>query len=118
MKKILIVEDELIISKMYERLLTREGNEVVGRSTNLNDSRIQFDEHQPEIILLDLTLKNGEDGFQLANELRQKGNQTPIIFTTGDSRKEIIQKLSKIEHSTFLSKPINMNELFNVISRY
>jgi len=118
LKKILIVEDELIISKMYERLLTREGHEVVGRTTNLNDSRVQFDIHQPEIILLDLTLKNGEDGFQLAKELRKKGNQTPIIFTSGDSRKETVLKLSKIEHSTFLSKPINMEELYNVISGY
>jgi two-component system, OmpR family, response regulator RegX3 len=76
---VLLVEDEASISEPFSRALAREGFVPIVAST-VAEARAALEEHDPDIVLLDLMLPDG-DGRELARELRA-GSLLPIIMLT------------------------------------
>jgi len=77
--RVLIVEDEDSIAEPFSHALAREGF-VPRIAASLAEARRMLAEHEPDIVLLDLMLPDG-DGRDLARELRA-GSQLPIIMLT------------------------------------
>jgi two-component system, OmpR family, response regulator RegX3 len=77
--RVLLVEDETSISEPFSNALAREGFVPVVAAT-VAAARAAFAEEQPDIVLLDLMLPDG-DGRELARELRTH-SQVPIIMLT------------------------------------
>jgi DNA-binding response OmpR family regulator len=77
--QLLLVEDEVSIARPFAQALVREGFEPVVAST-LGEARAFLREHEPDLVLLDLRLPDG-DGRELARELRAS-SLTPIIMLT------------------------------------
>jgi two-component system response regulator RegX3 len=77
--RVLLVEDETSISEPFSRALDREGFVPV-LAASVAEARAAFREHEPDIVLLDLMLPDG-DGRDLARELRA-ASQIPIIMLT------------------------------------
>ena len=66
----LLVEDEPSISEPFSNALAREGFVPVVAST-IAEARAALEEHEPDIVLLDLMLPDG-DGRDLARELHAR----------------------------------------------
>lgn len=77
--RILVVEDEFSISEPFSRLLAREGFDPVVAPT-VAEALDEFTRQQPDLILLDLNLPDG-DGRDVAREVRRE-SQVPIIMLT------------------------------------
>ncbi|MHB8234459.1 MAG: response regulator transcription factor [Solirubrobacteraceae bacterium] len=77
--RLLLVEDEASIATPFAQALAREGFEPVVAST-LGEARAFLAEHEPDLVLLDLRLPDG-DGREFARELRAS-SATPIIMLT------------------------------------
>ena len=77
--RILVVEDEFSISEPFSRLLAREGFDPVVAST-VAEALEEFTRQQPDLILLDLNLPDG-DGRDVAREVRRE-SEVPIIMLT------------------------------------
>ncbi len=78
-ERVLLVEDEASISEPFSSALTREGFEPILAAT-LAQARARLGEREPDIVLLDLTLPDG-DGREFARELRAS-SRLPIIMLT------------------------------------
>jgi two-component system, OmpR family, response regulator RegX3 len=76
---LLVVEDEPAIAEPLGRALVREGFDVAG-ARSLAEARARFDRRAPDLVLLDLTLPDG-DGRDLCRELRGRST-VPIIIVT------------------------------------
>ena len=76
---ILLVEDESAISEPFARLLQREGFEPTVAPTVARALEL-FDRAPPDLVLLDLTLPDG-DGRDVARNLRAR-SRVPIIMLT------------------------------------
>jgi DNA-binding response OmpR family regulator len=76
--RILFVEDEAAIAEPFGRALAREGFDVVG-ARSVAEARERFFRRRPDLVLLDLTLPDG-DGRDLCRELRR--SEVPIIMLT------------------------------------
>jgi DNA-binding response OmpR family regulator len=76
---VLLVEDEASIAEPFARALEREGYSTVVASTAAA-ARDLFTQRRPNIVLLDLTLPDG-DGRELCREWRRE-SQVPIIMLT------------------------------------
>jgi two-component system response regulator RegX3 len=76
---VLLVEDESSIAEPFARALEREGFHPIVAPTAAR-ARELFAQRRPNIVLLDLTLPDG-DGRELCREWRRE-SQTPIIMLT------------------------------------
>jgi DNA-binding response OmpR family regulator len=79
MKTILVVEDELPISKVLTVYLQREGFHVVQAYDGEEALRV-FDLQSPNLVLLDVMLP-GVDGWSILQEIRKKSS-CPVIMLT------------------------------------
>lgn len=80
--KVLVLEDETLVSMMVEDMLADLGCEVVGPFARLDSALAFVGEGDPaiDIALLDVNL-GGERSFPLAEVL--SGKDVPFVFTTG-----------------------------------
>ena len=78
--RLLLVDDNPAVSRQVIRLLP-SGFEVVGMLKDGTGLRGALQEHQPDIIVLDITLP-GLSGIALAIQLRDAGVAVRIVFLT------------------------------------
>ena len=82
MKRVLIVEDELIIADILEEVLVDDGFEVCGIARGVQEALTLAEQHSPELAVVDVQLIDGQ-GTDLAPVLIQRFG-TGIIYTTGN----------------------------------
>jgi DNA-binding response OmpR family regulator len=116
-KKIIIAEDELLIAKVLRMQLEKEGFEV-DNAADGNDAFDKVKQMQPDIIILDIHLKNNTSGHETGKKIRAAGINTPIIFTTGNSYRDTVQQVIDITHTSILSKPVEFDKLLQLINAF
>jgi DNA-binding response OmpR family regulator len=79
MARILVVEDEPMVSDVVARYLRREGYHVDDANNGLDGLRLAL-ELQPDLVVLDVMLP-GMDGLEVCRQLRAT-RQTPVIMLT------------------------------------
>lgn len=114
--RILIVEDEVIISDNLKGILELKGYEVVDIVITGKDAIDAAEKYHPHIILMDILLKGDMDGVSAAMEIKSR-TRIPVIYLTAYSDEETIDKVKKSEPDGFLVKPYRRDDLFDVIDR-
>ncbi|MEW9614399.1 response regulator [Shinella sp. S4-D37] len=79
-KRILIVEDEVLVAMHLEDLLTGMGHQVVGPATRIGQAMELARRSEIDAVVLDVNLA-GRKSFPVADILRQRG--IPFVFATG-----------------------------------
>jgi len=80
MKKILIVDDDLHIQKLYKEELEEEGYEVVVAGNGAKAMEL-FIQENPDIVTLDILMPD-IDGIKLLRQMKEKKPRLPIIMST------------------------------------
>jgi DNA-binding response OmpR family regulator len=78
--KILVVDDDLHIQRLYKEEFEEEGYEVVIAS-NGKEAIDMFDREVPDIVTLDILLPD-VDGIRLLRQMKEKRPKVPIIMST------------------------------------
>jgi two-component system, OmpR family, alkaline phosphatase synthesis response regulator PhoP len=108
-QRILLVEDEPGLRLTLGDRLTREGYEVAsvqdGDQGFLRASREHFD-----LLILDVMLP-GRGGVELCRELRQRGDEVPVLMLT--ARGQLADRVAglKVGADDYVTKPFEMAEL-------
>jgi len=79
--RVLIIEDEPLISLQLEELVTGMGNEVVGIATTHEEAVELFNATRPGLVLADIQLADGSSGIDAVNEILEHF-PVPVIFIT------------------------------------
>jgi response regulator of citrate/malate metabolism len=117
MSKILIIEDETIISFGYRLQLERMGFEVIGTARSSEEAEELLKQEQPDLIIMDIYLKGPKTGLELAQEIHAR-NPIPILFLTASTKPEVVEAIQKLKGCHYLSKPINSDSLDEVLQRF
>ncbi len=113
-EKILIAEDELLFVKVMRLEFEKKGFQIES-VVDAQNAFAKAVEYQPDLILLDVRLKNNTSGIEAARKIRASGIQTPIIFTTGNSFESTSSQIEDISDAKILIKPIDFRQLFELI---
>lgn len=108
MYKILIVEDDNVISEEMARYLTKWGYEVE-IVTDLRDIMGHFGRFQPQLVLMDIGLPF-YNGYYWCGEIR-KVSQIPVIFISSASDNMNIVMAVNMGGDDFISKPFELEVL-------
>lgn len=111
---ILIVEDELLLALGLENSLTTYGYKVCEIKNNANDAINYCNEHNPDLVLIDINLKGYKTGIEAANQIWQT-KKIPIIFLTSYCDEKTINKSMECEPYGYLIKPYKDEELYATI---
>ena len=77
---ILIIEDEALIARELKSRLIHMGYDVVGMAFGREAIELAANT-QPDLLLTDIHLKNGEDGIEVAQVI-QAERDVPVVFLT------------------------------------
>jgi CHASE2 domain-containing sensor protein/ActR/RegA family two-component response regulator len=114
--RILIVDDDHNHCSMLSSLLQEVGCHTLEANDGKNGLALAI-EHQPDLILLDLSMPN-MDGFELIVHLQRssKTDTIPIIVCTANVFEENRQRSLQAGATAFVSKPFQKDQLFNAIN--
>ncbi len=112
--RILIIEDELIISQDMTNLLTQMGYEVIGDAMDFDEAITILERETPDMILLDINLNGKRDGIDLAAEINRRF-QIPFIFTTSYSDAATLERARATNPVNYLVKPFKQEQLYTAI---
>jgi len=115
MARILICDDEEAIAQLLRRYLTIKGHEVdtVG---SVDDALEKIEGAIYDAVVTDLNL-HGLDGFELMQEIRARGFNLPILFTTGYPSQETAIKALREGAFDYLVKPFALEEVAERLER-
>jgi DNA-binding response OmpR family regulator len=107
---VLVVDDESELREQLRRLLERDGHRVLsvadGRTAIDRASTSRFD-----IVLLDVALGAGPDGYEVCRTLRERRNVVPVIMLTAlDSEADAVLGL-EAGADDYVTKPFGPAEL-------
>jgi len=60
----------------------------------------------------------GMNGYELAREIRKSGHSAPIIFLTGNAKKDYVIKALQVGAADFIVKPVKADQLLERIGKY
>lgn len=109
-KRVLIVEDDKLLALVEERLIERLGYEVAGNAATGEDALKMIEELDPDILVVDISLKGEMDGVETVKRLR-KHSSVPVIFLSGNSDKFNYERARKVGFVDYLVKPVTAQQL-------
>jgi len=115
-KKVLIVEDDMIISMVLERMIKKLGHEVIDKvitGQGAIDSALGMD---PDLILMDIQLKDDINGITAMENIREESD-VHVIYITGNSDQYNLSKAKETDFVDYLVKPIQMSHLQKSMSK-
>ena len=121
MLNFVICDDNLNIleklSKLLEKIFTKNNYEakVAFTSDNIDDILNFVDSNKVDVLMLDINLKAGKSGLELAETVRKKNKDVYLIFTT--AHLEYAMVAYKFKTFDYLAKPITLDRLEDTINR-
>jgi signal transduction histidine kinase len=108
MKKadILLVEDDFVTSAVIKKHLERAGYNVIAVAKDGESAFNLAKDSQPDLILMDISLRNSMDGIETASKIRELYD-IPVIYLTADSSSETIERAKITEPFGYLVKPVD-----------
>lgn len=112
--KVLIVEDEIIVGMEIESALKKLDFDVIDIATNYNEALSAIKVITPDIILMDINLRDSKDGIDTTIEI-QKNKNIPIIYLTAYFDEKTVNRAIETNPVSYLLKPFKREELKSTI---
>lgn len=119
MAKILIIEDNEFVSRMYENILLLERYEVRVANFGIRGLEIARD-WKPDLILLDIIMPQ-TNGIRILQSLKSDSQtqDIPVVMLTVIGEEEVIDRCFKLGASGYLIKPsLNPDQVIAQIKTY
>jgi len=114
-KRILVVDDDQVVGKSFERVLTNKGYRVdtalSGREAFEKYAGADFD-----MVFTDLRMPD-QDGFEVARRIKEMNPWLPIVVVTGYATQQAEESAKAIGVSEFIQKPLTPSIIEEVAAR-
>ncbi|TFH17532.1 MAG: response regulator [Lentisphaerales bacterium] len=112
-RKILIVEDESVVAVDIKMRLGRLGYSAITVSS-ANAALARAADWAPDLVLMDIRLRDGDDGIQAAADIART-HAIPVVFLTAHADSDTINRTKKTDPFGYLVKPFEDRELHSCI---
>jgi response regulator NasT len=112
-RKVLIVEDDHLVSEMIRGMLEELGYEITGEAEDGHEALGIIKEVQPDVVLMDIKMPK-MSGIEAAI-LIQKHFPTPIVILSAYETEDLVKDASEAGVGAYVVKPPQPAELFRAI---
>jgi len=109
--RILIVEDNAIITFDLTLILEKLGYQIAGTAESYEEAVKVLEQKKVDLVLIDIQLRGTETGIDLAKYIRVK-HDIPIIFLTSNSDKSTVEEAKKLSPNGYIVKPFQEQGLY------
>jgi CheY-like chemotaxis protein len=109
-RRVLVVEDEIIVSWLLQDMLADLGCEVVGPAARIDQALAMIETEALDAVLLDLNL-NGQMSYPVADALVARG--VPFVFSTGHAKNRLLEGY---QNFPVLQKPFHRLEVVDAFA--
>jgi len=115
-KHILIAEDDVISYKILENFLSKTNAIIYWAKNGVAAVDISI-KQKLDLVLMDIRMPE-MDGISASKLIRKYYPDLPIIAQTAYTSKEDLENIMKSSINEYLAKPINSDELMNILTKY
>jgi len=103
--RVLIVDDALFMRGALKEYLTRNGFEIVGMAETGYEAIRLYDQVQPDIVTMDLTMPD-MNGLEALKQIRMKDSKARIVVISSMGQDQMIVEAMAAGACQFMVKPI------------
>lgn len=115
MKKVLIVDDSIVIRNSLKSILKEFGYEIVGEACNGQEGIDKYRELKPDLIFLDITMPV-MNGIEVIDNIMELENDVKIIIVSAISQRMIVREAILKGATNYIVKPVNKEKIKEVLS--
>ena len=114
-KRILIVEDDDTTVRVLQYALGENGYQVASAASGyLALGEVQI--REPDVILLDLYLRDGMNGPEFLDQYRRSGGRAKVIAISGATRSDPMTQGLRVDE--FIGKPFDIDHVVSSVRRF
>ena len=114
MNRLIIADDEVIISTQLEEFLSTNGFDIVSIATSGVQAVEMARDLKPDLMLMDIVMPGELDGIAAAAKINRE-LKIPVIFLTAYADEEMIQRAKPIGPFGYVLKPIQEQQILAAI---
>ncbi len=111
--KILYVEDETPIRKLYTPFIKEKASELYVAENGLEGLKL-YKKHKPDLIISDIRMPK-MDGLEMINNIKSLQSEVRIIIVTAFSQPQYFTRAIKLGVNGFLVKPVTKDDILAVV---
>lgn len=105
LRKVLVVDDDPVVGKSFNRVLSQKGYIVV-TAENAAQALDKMREQEYDVVFTDIKMP-GMSGIELAEEVKARRPWTPVVIVTGFGSTDSQARAKAAGVSAFLNKPLS-----------
>lgn len=109
-KKILIVEDDMIVAHSIKSMLERNGYHVTSISVSKQEAFDSIKVSLPDLVLMDIAIEGPIDGISTARSIK-RAYDIPVIFITQIEDEDVFKSAKEIFPHNYITKPFTDEQL-------
>ena len=115
-KKVLICDDSIVMRKMINDILSRNGFNVVGQAKNGVEAVELYTKLQPDLVTMDIIMP-GEPGVEIVKKIVTLDSKARIMMVTGLSQKNLVLQAMENGAREFVVKPFDESALLEAAAK-
>ena len=116
-KKILIADDSLFMRRMLKDILA-DKYEIV-EAAGGKKAEEQFKEKNPDLVLLDLIMPEGEEeGIRVLKEIIKTNPEARVIIITAVGHDLMMEECKKLGARDYIIKPFDEEHVLETVEKY
>ena len=113
-RKLLVVDDALIIREIIKDAVTDAGWDIAGEATNGQEAVERYEELQPDAVTLDLVMPE-YDGLHALEGILKMDPDAKVVVVSALDQKNILKQAFRIGATDFLVKPFENDALVQTL---
>ena len=115
-KKVLIVDDAAFMRMMLKDILTKNDYNVVGEAENGAKAVEKYNELQPDLVLMDITMPE-MDGIQALKAIREKDPKAVVIMCSAMGQQAMVIEAIQSGAKDFIVKPFQADRVLEAVKK-
>jgi len=116
MARVLVVDDAAFMRKVVSDALTSGGHEVVGEAGNGNEAIQRYQELQPELTTLDITMPE-KDGLSALAEIISINPSARVLMCSALGQESKVIESIKLGAKDFVVKPFQADRVLEAVGK-
>lgn len=116
-RTVMLADDQAACREQLREILRHLGCMVVAESRNTDDTLAKFEKHNPDVVVMDVTLLGSLDSLVAVRQMWRKNPLVTILVTGAASQSQLMMEALTMGAVDFFLKPFNMRSVRACLER-